>query len=85
MKSGKEQHSEPIRKRFFKAIDELDKKGELTRYAFAKDNSLNLSNFVKEIKSTSRPIPGWYLAVLVEEYNISAEWLLVGDGDMFVK
>lgn len=83
MKATVTEESEAIRKRFFQAIEALKEKKLCTRYAFAKRYGLDRPNFLKLQTAERQPIPGWYLAALVRDYGVNAEWLLLGTGEMF--
>lgn len=82
MKATSNPESEAIRTRFFDAIEELKKMKRTNLTTFARDYGIDQSNLLKLKKAERKPIPGWYLAVLVRDYGISAEWLLLGTGQM---
>lgn len=76
--------SQKIIKRFFEALYYLKSeriiKGKQTFTAKFKINRWNMNTFEKDM---SRDIfqPAW-LAYLVDEYGVSATWLLTGRGDI---
>ena len=79
--------SQKIISRFFQAIYYLKAqhiiRGKQTFTSKFEINRWNLNSLEKDM---SRDIfqPAW-LAYLVEEYNVSAEWLLTGRGDVMSK
>ncbi|CAG5072856.1 hypothetical protein DYBT9623_04397 [Dyadobacter sp. CECT 9623] len=83
MKATSNPESEAIRNRFFEAIGELKKKYGLTLAAYSRRYNLDPSNVAKLKAAGRQPIPGWYLAVLVKDYAVSSEWLLLGEGTIF--
>lgn len=74
-----------VTKRFFEAIDMLKAqkriRGLLT---FTKAHDINYWNIntVRNQPEASVLKPEW-LVYLIQDYNISAEWLLTGKGGMF--
>ncbi|MCF2498411.1 hypothetical protein [Dyadobacter chenhuakuii] len=85
MKAISNPESEAIRSRFFQAMQELRARKLGSIYEFAKKYDLDTSN-IRKLKTAERqPIPGWYLAAIVKDYGISAEWLLLGKGDPFTQ
>lgn len=79
--------SQKIISRFFQALYYLKAqhiiRGKQTFTSKFEINRWNLNSLEKDM---SRDIfqPAW-LAYLVEEYNVSAEWLLTGRGDIMSK
>ncbi|WP_106828153.1 hypothetical protein [Parabacteroides pacaensis] len=74
-----------ITKRFFEALDMLKAqkriRGLLT---FTKAHDINYWNIntVRNQPEVSVLKPEW-LGYLIQDYNVSAEWLLTGEGGMF--
>lgn len=74
-----------ITKRFFEALDMLKAqkriRGLLT---FTKAHDINYWNIntVRNQPEVSVLKPEW-LVYLIQDYNVSAEWLLTGEGGMF--
>ena len=76
-----------INKRFFLALDTLkhDKKIRGIQ-SFTKEFGINRWNLITVKKeSTSRFVKTEWLNYLVSHYNISAEWLLTGRGNLYKK
>lgn len=79
------QDSQEIIKRFFLAIDELKKRKEIRGLqTFSNRYGANRWNMVTQRKQPQRDMfqVAW-LAYLVNDYNVSALWLLTGRGQMF--
>ena len=70
--------------RFFEAYDHLVGLGAVSQSQFCRDLGCDRRNFAKQAADHSRRIlkPEW-LTVLVEKYNVGADWLLTGRGWMF--
>lgn len=81
------EESQKIVKRFFEALYALKERKVIRgKQTFTNRYDIPRWNFNKLEKDPSRDIiqMSW-LAYLVSDYGISAEWLLTGKGDMFVK
>ena len=76
-----------ITNRFFEALDILKARRVIHGYQdFIERYGLNQPNF--SVLNKNREIRGVktvYLAYLVEDYGVSAEWLLLGRGEMFTQ
>jgi len=74
--------SQKIIIRFYEAIDELIKEGRLKNFAsFIRRYDLSQTNFYKSKGQPERDIfqPAW-LSYVVNDYGVSANWLLSGTG-----
>lgn len=79
--------SQKIISRFFQALYYLKSERKIRgKQTFTKKFGINRWNMNTLEKDMTRDIfqPAW-LTYLVEEYNISAEWLLTGRGDIIIK
>lgn len=75
-----------INKRFFLAIDELIGRKRLRgRKTFATRYGLNWGNFYKLRKNPDHSLELAYLKWIVQDFGISSQWLLTGEGEMFSK
>lgn len=77
--------SQEISKRFFKALQYL-KEEKLIRgkQTFTTKYGINQGNFYQFEKDISKDIfQAAWLTYLVRDYNISAHWLLTGEGTVF--
>lgn len=73
-----------INQRFFAALDRLVSDGRLRgRKSFATIYGLNWGNLYRLQKEPQREFQLAFLAYLVSDFGISADWLLTGRGDMF--
>ena len=75
-----------ITERFFFAMAELKKRKVIrglktftTRHGYNQGNIITLKN-----NTSSWRIPAEWLANIAQDYGVSSEWLLLGNGDMFV-
>jgi len=72
-----------LTERFFSALDVLSQQKVIRGKAtFVKRYGLDLRNFYKVQEHQIRIKPEW-LVYLVRDYNVSAEWLMMGRGGMF--
>lgn len=77
--------SQEIVKRFFSAIQKLKEKKVIRgKQTFTNRYGINRRNFNTCEKEPNRNIfqVAW-LTYLVVDYNVSAHWLLTGDGEIF--
>ena len=81
MKTTSSPESEAIRVRFFQAFAILKERKIGTIYEFAKKYDLDKSDLMKLRTVERKSIPGWYLAALINDYGVSADWLLLGEGE----
>lgn len=63
-------------------LKEIRKNTGLTQQEFAKELDVALST-VASVENGTREISKSVMKVLIEKYNISANWLLTGDGEMY--
>ena len=75
-----------INKRFFEAVNMLKRKRILGGVnGFAKKYDVNLGNLYTIKTKGQGAIKAEYLHFLVVDYNVSADWLLTGRGEMFTQ
>jgi len=73
-----------ISNRFFEAIDELIRLKRLAgKKSFATRYGLNWGNFYRLRKQPQMRFELAYLAILVQDFGVSSQWLLTGEGPMF--
>lgn len=80
-------HNSEIVQRFYQAF-ELLKQMKLIKNtkSFSEKYNINRGNFITvSKKTTSKMFNLCWLSYLVKDYNVSAEWLLTGVGDMLKK
>lgn len=72
--------------RFFEAIEEL-KARKHSIPTICDELKTNKGNFYRKRRGErgDTTLPVEWLSALVEKYNVSAEWLLVGKGEIFRK
>lgn len=71
--------------RFFEAVDVLREMNRSYIPEFCDKMGADRGNFYRKRRGErgADKIPVEWLSVIVEEYNVSAEWLLIGRGKMF--
>ena len=77
--------SQKIVARFFEALDRLKMEHKIRgKQTFTREFGINRWNLNTLEKDHSRDIfqPAW-LSYLVKRYDVSAQWLLTGEGDFF--
>jgi hypothetical protein len=78
--------SQQIHGRFFQAIDALVLRRQLRgKKSFATKYELNQGNFFKLRNNPQAEFPLHYLTLMVEDFNVSAHYLLTGKGEIFNK
>lgn len=75
---------ESVTDRFFAAYEQLLQLGRTNQHRLCRELGADRRNFDKQAADHARRIlrPEW-LAVLVLQYGVSADWLLTGRGPMF--
>ena len=76
-----------ISDRFFFAIEELKRRKVIRGLqTFTRKHNLNYGNF-NTLKNNRerRGLKTEHLAFLAQDYGVSCEWLLLGNGEMFVE
>ena len=81
------EQSQIIVRRFFEAIQRLIDEGTLNgKKTFCDRYNINRWNFITCSREPQRDIfQAAWLYYLVKDYNVSAEWLLTGEGEMYRK
>ena len=76
-----------IAERFFYAIEELGKRKVIRGLqTFTKRHGINYGNMNTLKNHRNRcALKTEYLAFLAQDYGVSCEWLLLGNGEIFVK
>ena len=75
-----------INERFFKALDTLKQQRRLGGIGgFTKKYGMVRGNLYTIKTNKSGAVKAEYLSILVEDFGVSAEWLLTGKGEMFSK
>lgn len=77
-----------ITKRFFEALYALKNEGIIRgKQTFTNQYCINRWNLnaLETGKSTQNSVQLAWLTYLVRDFGVSARWLLVGEGEMFVK
>jgi len=78
------ERSQEINKRFFEVVEFLILKGALSNQnEFLKMYDIDIGHFCRWRREPQREFPMHLLAILVSDYNISGDWLLIGKGQMF--
>ncbi|WP_278752604.1 hypothetical protein [Alistipes putredinis] len=73
-----------IKQRFYEAFDKLAEIGMLqSKTAFYAEYNVDKNNFNNARHMDNRRIDVRLLGIIVEKYNVSAYWLLTGNGKMF--
>ena len=74
----------PINRRFFEALDVLKSRRELGGiHGFASKYGVATSNLYTIKTKEQGAIKVEFLMYLVRDFNLSAQWLLTGEGNMF--
>lgn len=81
-----DEKSQQINKRFFEAYDYLTEIGKIKNpFRFCKEHEIHRSSFIRLRNEPEREFQLRFLTILVEEFGISAKWLLTGEGAMTSK
>lgn len=79
--------SKKITARFFEALKALKELGIIrSKQAFATEYGLNRANMaaLQHGKGTATSVHLSWLTYLILDFNVSADWLMTGRGEMFV-
>lgn len=73
-----------VTKRFFEAIDKLKAQKTIRGLqTFTNKYEINRRNLIRIKKNPEITLKPEYLIYLVRDYDVSAEWILIGEGSMF--
>lgn len=73
-----------INRRFFEALDTLKRLHKLSGiYGFSRKYGTTKANIYTIKNQENGVVKAEWLMYLVRDYNISAQWLLTGEGSMF--
>lgn len=73
-----------INRRFYEAFDKLASAGIFgSKNSFFTEFNIDKRNFNAIRTSDSRRVDARLLSILVSKFNVSAHWLLTGEGRMF--
>ena len=73
--------------RFYEAVEKLIEKGQIRgKQTFTNKYGINRRNFIYvENNPQSNMFQIAWLGHLIRDYNVSSEWLMTGEGQMFNK
>ena len=80
-----------INRRFFEAIDALQDAGEIkhltafcAKYGLYDKKYMRIRTALRDVKQTDyKHVDLIAIGYLVQDYNISADWIMTGKGDMY--